>query len=280
MSTPMQITEVNAEGLKREFRVVVGADAIERLMTDRLDELKNQVRLPGFRPGKVPLSLLRKRFGQSLLGEVLEKAVSDGSGEALRERNLQPAIPPKVEITSFAEGKDLEFKVAFEVLPAIEPANFAEITLERWRPQVPEENVERALEDMARRVRTSERVDRPAETGDAVIIDFEGTIAGEAFAGGSAKAQTVELGAGRFIPGFESQLAGARAGEKRDVVVTFPEDYVAPLAGKEARFATEVREVRALSPLTIDESLAEKTGFDSLQELRDTVRKRIALEYE
>ncbi len=276
----MQITETNAEGLRHEFKVTIGAADIQRRVESRLQELGRQVRLPGFRPGKVPLPVLRKRYGPSVMGEVLERAVNDGSSEAMREHKLRPALQPKVEIVSFNEGKDLEYKLAIEVLPDFVPMDFAELRLERLRPEVPDEEIDRALERIAKQQRKEEPVDRPAQTGDIVVIDFAGSIDGAPFPGGSAQGHRLELGAGNFVPGFEEQLVGARAGEHRDVSVTFPADYgAADLAGKTAIFATDIKEVRAALPPPIDDSLAEAVGMENLQALRDAVRTQIERDY-
>jgi trigger factor len=276
----MQITETNSEGLKHEFKVTIGADDIAQRVESRLKELGRQVRLPGFRPGKVPITVLRQRYGTSVMGEVLERAVNDSSSEAMREHKLRPALQPKVEIVSFNEGKDLEYKLAVEVLPEVAPMNFAELKLERLRPDVPDAEVDSALERIARQQRKDEVVDRAAEKGDIAVIDFTGRIDGTEFPGGSAKGQRLELGTGQFIPGFEDQLLGAKAGEHRDVAVTFPADYGASdLAGKNAVFDVEVKEVRAVTPQPIDESLAEAVGMENLAALRDAVRQQIEREY-
>lgn len=276
----MQITETNAEGLKREFRVVVDASDIARRVESRLNEIGRSVRLPGFRPGKVPLPVLRQRYGTAVMGEVLEHAVNDSSAEAMRERNLRPAMQPKIEITAFDEGKDLEYNLAVEVLPEIEPPNFGNINLVRLRPEIPDEDIDRALERIARQQRKSEPVERPAEKGDVVVLNFKGTIDGAEFPGGSAEGYSLELGSGSFIPGFEDQLFGAKAGEHRSIAVSFPADYAAgDLAGKAAQFAVDLKEVRALAPQPVDESLAEAVGMENLASLRDAVRQQIERDY-
>ena len=276
----MQITETSAEGLKREFKVVVAASDIETRMTTRLGEIARTVRLPGFRPGKVPMTVLRKRYGSAVMGEVLERAVSDSSNEALRSHNLRPALQPKVEIVSFNEGTDLEYKLAVEVLPEIKPMNFGELELERLRPEVPETEVQAALDRISRQQRKAEPVDRAAATGDALLIDFKGTVEGAGFPGGSATDYVLELGSGSFIPGFEEQLIGAKAGEARTVTVTFPADYgAADLAGKQAAFAVTVKEVRAVQPQPIDDSLAQAVGMEKLAELRQAVTEQIERDY-
>jgi len=277
----MQITETNAEGLKHEMTVVIEAADIERRVTDRLNELGRTIRLPGFRPGKVPLTVLRKRYGPSVMGEVLERTVSDSSNEAMRERNLRPALQPKVEIVSFNEGKDLQYKLAVEVLPQIELANFSELKLERLKPEVPEEEIDNALERIANQRRKNETIDRPAEKGDVVVIDFVGSVGGVEFPGGAAKDYSLELGSGSFIPGFEDQLIGLKAGEERTIQVTFPADYGSTeLAGKEAAFKITGKSVNAVIPQPIDESLATAIGMENLEELRKVVRERIERDYQ
>lgn len=277
----MQITETATEGLKREFKVVIPAADIEQRVTSRLTEIGRSVRLPGFRPGKVPMTVLKKRYGSAVMGEVLERAVNDTSGEALREQNLRPALQPKVEITAFNEGTDLEFKLAVEVLPEIQPMDFSELKLERLRPEVPEAEVQEALERVAKQQRKSEAVERAAETGDVVVIDFKGSVDGKEFPGGSAEGYSLELGTNSFIPGFEDQVVGAKAGETRTVSVTFPADYgAADLAGKPAAFEVAVKEVRALQRQPLDDSLAQAVGMEKLDELRQSLSEQIERNYE
>ncbi|HVA14431.1 MAG TPA: trigger factor [Stellaceae bacterium] len=277
----MQITETTAEGLKHEMTVVIAAADIERRVTDRLNEIGRTVRLPGFRPGKVPLTVLRKRYGPSVMGEVLERTVSDSSSEAMRERNLRPALQPKIEILSFNEGTDLQYKLAVEVLPQIEIANLGELQLDRLKPDLPEDEIDRALERIAKQQRKAEPVDRAAEKGDIVEMDFVGSVDGVEFPGGTAKDYSLELGSGSFIPGFEDQLVGVTAGEARIVKVDFPADYgSADLAGKAAVFAVTAKTVKAMAPQPIDESLAAAVGMENLAMLRQTVRERIERDYQ
>src|SRR5665213_2778340 len=276
----MQVREVSADGLKHEFTVTVEANEIERKIADRLTEIGRQVRLPGFRPGKAPIAVLKKRYGPSVMGEVVERAVNDSTNAAIRERNLRPALQPKIEITSFNEGKDLEYKLAVEVLPEIGPVEFSTIALERWKPEIADAEIDKALERIAQQQRKNEKVERPAEKGDGILIDYKGTIDGVAFAGGAADNYSLELGSGNFVPGFEDQLVGSSAGDSRIVKLTFPADYyVAELAGKPAEFAVTIREVRKIEAQPIDESLATAVGMENLAELRKVVHERIAREY-
>jgi trigger factor len=276
----MQVTETNSDGLKHEMTVVVAAADIERRVTDRLSEIGRTIRLPGFRPGKVPLTVLRKRYGPSVMGEVLERTVSESSTDAMRERNLRPALQPKIEIVSFNEGTDLQYKLAVEVLPQIEIANLGEIQIERLKPEVPEAEIDSALERIAKQQRKAEPVERAAEKGDVVVMDFVGSVGGVEFPGGSAKDYSLELGSGSLIPGFEDQLIGIKAGEERLVKVDFPADYGAEdLAGKAAEFKVNATAIKAMADQPIDESLATAVGMDNLAALRDVVRERIERDY-
>ena len=271
----MEVTEIAADGLKHEFRIVVPAGELEDKVTSRLDELGKTIRLPGFRPGKVPMQILRRRYGPSVLGEVLENTVQGSSAETIRERNLRPALPPKVDIVSFSEGTDLEYKMMIEVLPDIPQTNFDDLGIERLVVEVPEESVDAAIERIAEQQRKTETVARLAENGDVLMVDIEGKVGDEEIPGASGKDRQITLGAGGLIPGFEEQLVGAAAGEHREVRVTFPEDYpVSHLAGKEAVFNVDVKEVRQRLPAVIDDQLAVAVGLENLAELRHCIQGR------
>ncbi len=277
----MEVTETTADGLKREFRVVIPADELEEKVTSRLGEIGRTINLPGFRPGKVPMQILRKRFGPSVLGEVLESTVQGSSAEAIREHNLRPALPPKVDIVSFSEGTDLEYKMYLEVLPEIPEPSFADLNIERLVVEVPDEDVNRAIERIAEQQRKSEAVERSAESGDIIVVDVEGRVGEREIPGASGKDRQIALGSGDFIPGFEDQLIGASAGEHRTVRVTFPEDYGVPdFAGNEAVFAVDVKEIRQRLPLVIDDELGKAVGLESLAELRQEVQQQMKRDYD
>ena len=278
----MQVTETASEGLKREFRIVVPADEIAAKVTSKLQDIGKQIRLPGFRPGKAPMTVLKQRYGRSVIGEVLETAVNQSSQQVMEDRGLKPATTPNVEIEKFDEGTDLEFKVALEVLPEIAPMDFAQLKLERVAAEAAPEAVEAALQRIGEQSQKTRKVEenRPLQQGDIAVIDFVGKLDGEAFAGGSAEGYELKLGGGSFIPGFEDQLTGATAGESREVRVTFPEDYGAEhLAGKEAVFDVTVKEIREPEPVEITDELATNLGFGSLEELRTSIKGRIESEY-
>jgi trigger factor len=277
----MQVTETSAEGLKREFRVVVPAGELEEKVTSRLGEIGRTIQLRGFRPGKVPMQILRQRFGNSVLGEVLESTLQGTSADAIREHNLRPALPPKVDIVSFSEGTDLEYKMSLEVLPDIPDPSFADLGIERLVVEVPDEDVDRAVERIAEQQRKTEVAERPAETGDIIVVDIEGRSGEQEIPGASGKERQIVLGSAGFIPGFEDQLIGAGAGEHRTVRVTFPEDYGVPdFAGKDAVFEVDVKEVRQHLPLVIDDELGKAVGLESLAELRQEVRQQMQRDYE
>ncbi len=229
IGTSMDVTETKAEGLKREFKIAVPAAEIEKQLASRLKELANTLTIPGFRPGKAPVSLLRKKYGPSVMGEVLEQTVNNSSKQIMSERSLRPAMQPKVEIISFEEGADLEYTMAVEVLPDIEPVDFSTIRLERLVAKADEAEVEKALKRLADVHKSSEPVSggRKSANGDIVVVDFTGTVDGKEFPGGKANGYSLELGSGSFVPGFEEQLVGVAAGDHVVVKVTFPEHYAA-----------------------------------------------------
>ncbi len=272
----MQVTEINADGLKRDFKVVVPADQLETRMQAKLAEIARTVAMPGFRPGKVPMAIVRKKYGPAIMGEILEAAVNDGAGKAITDGGLRPAMQPKVEITNYAEGTDLEFSVAVEVMPEIKAMDFATITLVRDKAQVPDAEVEETLARIAERNESSEPVKRAAKEGDVAVIDFVGKKDGIAFPGGTGEGYSLKLGSNTFIPGFEAQLVGKKAGADVVVEVTFPEGYGnEDLAGKPATFDVTVKEVRAPKPAEIDDELAKSVGLESLDALKTAIRDEI-----
>jgi trigger factor len=227
------------------------------------------------------MQILRRRFGPSVFGEVLESTLQGSSAEAIREHNLRPALPPKVDIVSFSEGTDLEYKMSLELLPDIPDPSFADLNIERLLVEVPDADVDRAVERLAEQQRKSEPVEHPAESGDIVVVDIEGRSGTQEIPGASGKGRQIALGSGNFIPGFEEQLIGASAGEHRTIRVTFPEDYgVKDFAGKEAIFEVDVKEVRRPLPIVIDDELAQAAGLESLAELRQEIRQRMQRDYD
>ena len=279
----MQVTEVNSEGLKRDFKVVIGAKEIGEKVEERLRELSARVKIPGFRPGKAPIKLLKQRYGPSVMGEVLERAVTDSSAQALNERGLRPAVQPKIEIVSFDDGKDLEYSMAIELLPEIEPMDFSKIEVERLKIAVPESDIESALDRLASARKDSKPLEkaRKAESGDVLVMDFKGTVHGEALPGMAADDHHLELGSNSFIEGFEDQLIGVDVGETREVKVTFPEGYGnEKLAGQPAVFKCTIKEIRESVAVEIDDEMAKSMGAESVADLREKVKERLGADYD
>jgi trigger factor len=278
----MQVTETQSEGLKHEFQVVVSAEDIEAKLMGKLTELAQTITLPGFRPGKVPVTLLRKTYGKRVLGEVLEETVNETVSRTLEENELRPALQPQIEVTSFDDGTDLEYTMAVEVMPEFETGNFSDIKLERLVAEVEEGTVDERIAALAEQMKSFvDAADgETASEGDSVVIDFLGKRDGEPFQGGAAEDFQLELGSGRFIPGFEEQLVGAKKDESRDIQVTFPEDYQqADLAGVEVTFEVTVKAVKVPLPVAIDDALAEKLGLENLESLKSTIQQQLESEY-
>jgi trigger factor len=238
--------------------------------------------MPGFRPGKVPVGLLRKQYGRSVMGEVVEQAVNQGSQQAISDHELRPALRPKIEVTSFDEGADLEFTMALEILPEVPKIDLGAIELARPTAAVDDEAVAKAMANLAERFRdfAPPAEPRPSQTGDRVTMAFEGKIDGEPFEGGKADDFPLVLGSGMMIPGFEDQLTGKKVGDDVTVEVTFPEAYSnAALAGKAASFAVQIKEIAELQPVEMTDDLAKGQGFDDLAALTKTLREGMEREY-
>ena len=278
----MQVTELSAEGLKHQFKIVVPSSELTSKIDERLAEMAKTAALPGFRPGKVPVSLLKKQYGQALFGEAVEAAVNTSTAKAIEDRGLKPALQPRVDLKQLEEGKDVEFEVVVEVLPEIGQLDFSGVELERLKAEVPAKDIDEALERIAKANREQKPVDpaRPAQKGDAVKLDFVGSVDGVEFPGGAAQDYVLEIGSGSFIPGFEDQLVGAEVDKPVDVKVTFPAEYGAPeLAGKDAVFKCTVKEVLEFVDKPADDELAKKNNFENLEAMRKAIGERIGQDY-
>jgi len=283
----MQVTETLSDGLKRGYDVVVPATEIETRRTARLADLGKNLRLPGFRPGKVPMQVVRQRFGTAVSAEILQESVDEATQQVISDRGLRPAMQPQVNVTSIdiagKESKDLEFHVELEILPEIAMPDFAGLALTRLKAEVPAESVDKALAELAARNREFADVeeDRGAAKGESLTVDFVGTVDGNAFPGGTATDMSIEVGGGGFIPGFTDQLEGMRAGETRTVSVSFPEDYgVRDLAGKAATFEVAAKKLRRSVETVLDDAFGEKIGFENLADLRQAISDRMQREHD
>lgn len=278
----MQIVETTNEGLKRGYTLTIPASFVAERIEVEVKRLAPQVRMPGFRPGKVPANLLRKMHGAQLHQDALNTAIRDGVNQLVVEQKLRPATQPQVSLgENYAEGQDVELSVALEVLPAIAAPDLTGLKLEKLVVPVSEEQIDEAVNRVAASAKRF--VEAPeghaAATGDQLVVDFVGKIGGEEFKGGKAEDAAVEIGAGRFIPGFEEQLAGATAGEERTITVTFPEDYPAEnLKGKEASFDVTVKAVKVPGETTIDDEFAKTLGLPDLETLRNLLKGQLEQE--
>jgi trigger factor len=286
----MQVTETLSDGLKREFQVTVPASDLEARMVGRLGEIKDRVQLRGFRPGKVPVTHLRKIYGRSVMAETVESVIRELNAQIVEERGLKLAMEPKVtipneetEVDRVLGGKaDLAYTLSLEVLPKIELGDFGSISLERLTTDVTDAEVDEALQRIADQNKPYAPKGEGAkvENGDRVVIDFTGKIDGQPFEGGTGGDVGVNVGSGTFIPGFEDQLVGMSAGETRVIRVTFPPSYpAAQLAGKEAEFDVFAKLIESPGTVAIDDEFAKTLGMESLDKLKTTIRERIAREH-
>jgi trigger factor len=288
----MQVTETLSEGLKRGYTVVLPADNLDAKRATRLATVGKDLRLPGFRPGKVPPAIVKQRFGTAISAEVLEESVQDAARSLLSERGLRPARQPTLTMKTenpTAPGTDVEFTLEMEVLPTIALPDFASIALTRLKAEAPAERVDQALQNIAKGNRTLEPISpedlaaRPegegAASGDVLKVDFVGRIDGEVFEGGSAEDVDVEIGGSGFIPGFAEQLIGAKVGENPTINVTFPDDYgKEDLRSKAATFDVTVKAINREVLPPIDDALATKVGAESVEKIRELIATRIQQE--
>ena len=278
----MQVTESVNEGLKRGYQITIPAADLDAKVDEKLREAQPDIEMKGFRKGKVPLPLLKKQFGQRLLGEAMQEAVDGAISKQLEETGDRPALQPRVEMVGedWKAGDDVVVSMEYEALPEIAEPDLSGITLEKLVVKADDAAVEEALEGLAEQAKSFADKDGAAEEGDQVVLDFVGKVDGEAFEGGAAEDFPLEIGSGQFIPGFEEKLVGVTAGEEKNVEVTFPEEYGAEhLAGKPAVFECTIKAVKAPAKAALDDELAQKFGTESLDALKGQIRERLEAEY-
>ncbi len=281
----MQVKDIKTEGLMVELEVTVPANDIKKQQEVRLKEVGKTAKVPGFRAGKIPMKMLEQKYGRAVMGEVLELVVNDASAKAMKEKNIRPAMQPKIEVKEFDEGKDLVFTMALETLPTVTVMDLKGVKLTRPVAKVDAKQVDETLERVAKNNRTVKKVedDRATKKGDIAVITFHGRTKDDnkEHEGMHAHGVELELGSGRFIPGFEDQLIGKKAGETVEVNVTFPADYGATeLAGREAIFDTVIEEIREAGEAQIDDELAKTLGMEDLKALRAAVEQQMNAEYD
>ncbi|OOY08629.1 trigger factor [Thioclava sp. F36-7] len=280
----MQVTETQNDGLKRGYEITITAKELDEKVTAKLSEAQPEIEMKGFRKGKVPMAMLRKQFGPRILGEAMQESVDGAMSEHFEKTGDRPAMQPKIEMKDgedWKEGDDVVVTVEYEALPEIPDVDLSGVKLERLVVKANEGEVNEALESLAATAKNFETKEGKAENGDQVVIDFEGFVDGEAFEGGKGEGYPLEVGSGSFIPGFEEQLVGAKAGDDVEVTVTFPTEYGAEhLAGKEALFKCKVHEVKAPKAAEIDDEMAKQFGAEDLAALKAQVAERLEAEYQ
>ncbi len=280
----MEVKETQNEGLKRGYTITLTATELDAKVDEKLQEAAPNVSIKGFRKGKVPMAHLKKMFGKSVLGEALQESIDGAVNKQLEDSGDRPAMRPEVKMVNedWEEGQDVEVTVAYEKLPDVPEIDYSKIKVERVNVEVADADVEESLNNLAESATNfeSRRKGSKAKDGDQVVIDFVGSIDGEEFEGGKGEAYPLTLGSGSFIPGFEEQLVGAKAGEEVDVNVKFPEEYGAEnLAGKDALFKVTVQDVKEPKPAEVNDDLAKRFGADDLEGLKGQIKERLAEEY-
>ena len=280
----MQVTETLNEGLRRGYRIVLPASELEETVNGKLAEAQPTVEMKGFRKGKVPMALLKKQFGQRLLGEAMQETIDGAMSKHFNDSGDRPAQQPDVKMTNedWKEGDDVEVEMSYEALPTIPDVDFKAIDLEKLVAKADEAAVDEAVANLAENAQDfkDRKKTAKAKDGDQIVFDFLGKVDGEAFDGGASEDYPLVLGSNSFIPGFEEQLVGVKTGAEKDVVVTFPEEYgAAHLAGKEAVFSCTVKAVKEPVPAEINDELATKFGAEDLAGLKVQIAERIEAEY-
>ena len=284
----MQVKELKAEGLSRSFNITITKDVLAEKLEAKIKEMAPQVNLKGFRKGKVPASHIRKMFGQSIMNDIVQEVVTESTQKTLEDNKVRPAGQPAIDLRANGEdvtkGKaDLEYTLSVETIPEFEPVDPSTLKFTRLTTELDDKEIDEKLKELSTGQKSYKKKAKTAKAkkDDAVLINFTGRVDGEAFEGGAMDGHQLVLGSGSFIPGFEEQLIGVKAGDKKDVTVTFPKDYqVDTLAGKEAVFETEVLEVQGESEAKIDDEFAKKFGMEDLKALKDAVSKQAEGELE
>ncbi|CUH59617.1 trigger factor [Thalassobacter stenotrophicus] len=278
----MQVTETLNEGLKRAYSITVPAADLDTKVNEKLVEAQPEIEMKGFRKGKVPMALLKKQFGQRLLGEAMQETIDGAMSKHFEESGDRPAMQPEVKMTNedWKEGDDVEVSLSYEALPTIPEVDFSPVSIEKLVVKPADADIQDALDNLAKSAQNFDAKDGKSEDGDQVVIDFLGKVDGEAFEGGAAEDYPLVLGSNSFIPGFEEQLVGAAAGDAVEVNVKFPDEYGAEhLAGKDAVFECTVKEVKAPATAELNDELAQQFGAESLDALKEQIVDRLGQEY-
>ena len=279
----MKVNEKINEGIDREYEITIPSNEIDEKIAHKLNEVGKQVKIPGFRPGKVPMGLLKKRFGASVRSEILEATLQESTQKLFEEKNIKPASQPKIDLISFEDGSDLEFSLKLQLVPEIELTDMSAFKVERLISHVSDDDVDDATKKMAENNKISVPLTKrkTIKDGDVAVIDFVGFKDDKEFEGGKAEGFKLELGSGRFIPGFEEKIVGMKVGSKKDLELTFPDNYENDdLRGQDVVFKVTLNSIETLQVPEVDEDFSKSIGFDSLKDLKDAVNNQINKDYE
>ena len=274
----MKVENVVEKDLKREYNVVVPANDIDEKINTKLQSISKTVKVPGFRPGKVPLNIVKNKYGKDVMGEVLQDVVAETSRNALEEKKIRPAYQPKIEITKFDEGADLEYKISLEIMPDVPDLEYDKIKIKKLSADIGDKDIDELISNLAKQQPNFSPIsgDRKTKNGDAVLIDFKGFVDGVAFDGGEAQGHQLVLGSNSFIPGFEDQLVGKSKGDDVKVEVKFPEDYHnKELAAADSIFEVKIHDILEEQESEINDDFAKKIGFESLDKLKELVQNQL-----
>ena len=279
----MKVTELKSEGLSKSYKIIIPSNTINEAIKARLTEVAATAKIDGFRPGKIPMSIVKNRFGSQVSGEIVEKQVSDSMRKLFTDKKIKPAMQPKVDFEGKPlDGTDVKFTVNIEIMPEIKVEDFSKMKFERLVADVEEKDVSKALEDIAsnQKAYSPLKKKRKSKIGDSVLIDFKGFLEGKLFEGGSAENHKLELGSGQMIPGFEDQLVGLNVNDKKNVEVNFPENYQkAELSGKPAKFEVIIKDILEAEKAKINDELASRMGLPDLKALKEAIKSQIEINY-
>ena len=279
----MKVTELKSEGLSKSYKIVIPSGEINKAIDARLLEVASTAKIDGFRPGKIPMPIVKSRFGTQVSGEIVEKQVSDSMRKLFTDKKIKPAMQPKVDFEGKPlDGSDVKFTVNIEIMPDIKIQDFSKLKFERLVASVEEKDINKALEDIANNQKSYAplKKKRKSKIGDSVLIDFKGYMDGKLFDGGTAENHRLELGSGQMIPGFEEQLVGLNVNDKKDVEVNFPENYQkADLSGKPATFKVIIKDILEAEKSKINDELATRMGLPDLKSLKEAIKNQIEINY-
>ncbi len=278
-----KIEEIKNKGLDIEWNMTIPADHINVILDKKYQELSQNIKIPGFRPGKVPIAIIKKRYSKSVMSEILDKLINDNLREVLIEKKIRPSVQPSVDVKSYEEGKDLSLKVIIQKMPDLQKINLAEIKIEKSVLQVSDSDVENTLNDIAKKHERFKPLKnkRAAKNGDLILFDYEGKIDGRAFDKSMGKDETVVIGSNKYIPGYEEQMVGLSVNQEKVISVTFPSDYREKnIAGKKANFHLKIKDIQErVKKVPIDDQLAKELGEENLDFLKQKVNEKIQKDF-